>query len=31
MPYEFNRFVYKYKGNHRIRKFPCYDQFLCLA
>ncbi len=29
--YEFNRFVYKYKGNHRIRKFPCYDQFLCLA
>ena len=29
--YEFNKFVYKYKGNHRIRKFPCYDQFLCLA
>jgi len=29
--YEFNKFVYKYKGNHRVRKFPCYDQFLCLA
>ena len=29
--YEFNKFVYKYKGNHRVRKFSCYDQFLCLA
>jgi transposase len=29
--YDFNKFVKKYKGNHRIRKFPCYDQFLCLA
>jgi len=29
--YEFNRCQDKYKGNHRIRKFPCYDQFLCLA
>jgi hypothetical protein len=29
--YEFNKCVNKYKGNHRIRKFPCYDQFLCLA
>jgi len=23
--------VKKYKGNHRVRKFSCYDQFLCLA
>jgi hypothetical protein len=29
--YEFDKFVKKYKGNHRVRKFPCYDQFLCLA
>ena len=29
--YEFDKFVKKYKGNHRIRNFPCYDQFLCLA
>ena len=29
--YEFNKCIKKYKGNHRIRKFPCYDQFLCLA
>jgi hypothetical protein len=29
--YEFDKFVKKYKGNHRIRRFPCYDQFLCLA
>ena len=29
--YEFDKYVRKYKGNHRIRKFSCYDQFLCLA
>ena len=29
--HEFNKSVNKYKGNHRIRRFPCYDQFLCLA
>ena len=29
--YEFDKCVKKYKGNHRVRKFPCYDQFLCLA
>ncbi len=29
--YEFNKCVKKYKGNRRIRKFSCYDQFLCLA
>jgi hypothetical protein len=29
--YEFDKFVKQYEGNHRVRKFPCYDQFLCLA
>ena len=29
--YEFDKFVKEYNGNHRIRSFPCYDQFLCLA
>ena len=29
--YEFDKFVKKYKGNRRVRRFPCYDQFLCLA
>lgn len=29
--YEFNKCVTKYNGNCRVRKFPCYDQFLCLA
>ena len=29
--YEFDKFVKKYEGNHRVRRFPCYDQFLCLA
>ena len=29
--YEFNKCVTRYHGNHRIRRFPCYDQFLCLA
>ncbi len=29
--YEFNKCVEKYKGNHRTRTFPCYDQFLSLA
>jgi len=29
--YEFDKFVEKYKGNHRVRRFSCYDQFLCLA
>ena len=29
--YEFDKFVEKYEGNHRVRRFPCYDQFLCLA
>lgn len=29
--YEFDKYAKKYKGNHRVRKFSCYDQFLCLA
>ena len=29
--YEFNKCVRRYDGNYRIRRFPCYDQFLCLA
>ena len=29
--YEFDKYVKKYKGNHRVRKFSCFDQFLCLA
>ena len=29
--YEFDKFVKKHEGNRRVRKFPCYDQFLCLA
>jgi len=29
--YEFDKFVKEYEGNRRVRRFPCYDQFLCLA
>ena len=29
--YEFDKFVEKYEGNHLVRRFSCYDQFLCLA
>jgi hypothetical protein len=29
--YEFNKCVQRYQGNYRIRKFSCYDQFLCMA
>jgi len=29
--YEFDKCVRRYEGNYRIRRFPCYDQFLCLA
>jgi hypothetical protein len=27
----FHRCVDKYRGDHRIRSFSCYDQFLCMA
>ena len=29
--YEFDTCVRRYGGNYRIRRFPCYDQLLCLA
>ena len=29
--YEFNKCVQRYQGNYRVRKFSCYDQFLCMA
>ena len=28
---DFDQSVRKYRGNYRVRKFSCYDQFLCLA
>jgi len=28
---DFDRCVRKYKGNYRIRRFSCFDQFLCMA
>ena len=29
--YEFNKCVARYQGNRRVRKFSCWDQFLCMA
>ncbi len=29
--HQFRRCVQRYKGNHRVRSFTCYDQFLCMA
>lgn len=29
--HEFNKCVQRYQGNYRLRKFSCYDQFLCMA
>ena len=29
--HHFNQCVQKYCGNHRSRKFSCYDQWLCMA
>ncbi len=29
--YEFDKCVARYHGNHRVRKFPAYEQFLVLA
>ena len=28
---DFNKCVQKYRGNYRVRKFSCYDQYLCLV
>jgi hypothetical protein len=27
----FNQCVRRYRGNHRLRRFSCFDQFLCMA
>jgi transposase len=29
--HEFNKCVRRYQGNYRVRKFSCFDQFLCMA
>ena len=29
--HEFRRCVDRYAGNHRVRRFSCWDQFLCMA
>jgi hypothetical protein len=29
--YEFNKCVMRYRGNHKIKTFSCWDQFLCMA
>ena len=29
--YDFNQCVGKYKGDYRVRRFSCRDQFLCMA
>jgi len=29
--HQFHRCVRRYRGNHRVRSFSCYDQFLCMA
>lgn len=29
--YKFRQCVKRYSGNHRVRSFTCYDQFLCMA
>ena len=28
---DFDRGVRKYRGNYRVRKFSCFDQFLCMT
>jgi hypothetical protein len=28
---QFRRYVAKYHGNHRVRSFTCFDQYLCMA
>lgn len=29
--HEFHKCVRRYRGQHRVRRFSCYDQFLCMA
>jgi len=30
-PYEFRKCVDRYAGHHKVQRFSCWDQFLCLA
>jgi hypothetical protein len=30
-PYEFRLCIQRYNGNHKIKSFSCWDQFLCMA
>ena len=29
--HEFRRYVEQYRGNHKVKSFSCWDQFLCMA
>ena len=29
--HDFNKCIARYNGHYKVRKFSCYDQFLCLA
>jgi hypothetical protein len=29
--HQFNQCIRRYRGNYRLRKFSCFDQFLCMA
>ena len=29
--YEFNKCIERYQGNHGVRKFSCWDQYLAMA
>ena len=29
--YEFHKCVQRYKGDHKVKTFSCWDQFLCMA
>jgi hypothetical protein len=29
--HEFSRCVDRYQGNHKVSRFSCWDQFLCMA
>ncbi len=28
---EFNKCVTRYDGNHKVQRFPCWSQFLCMV
>ena len=29
--YDFRKYVERYHGNYKVKSFPCWDQFLCMA